>query len=199
MESHLRIDGPISMLPDLIGHLKKKSTGYIIGHETSKKSKKEHFHVHMEHKLTRDTIRRYFRKQYPKSKQMGLYIGEIKKTTQANIDYCIKNKMVHCSDEQVFEDKLKQSKINIEKFNRQKNMSLIEKACEHIYDKLSHKSESKSYLLDKPDIILHTLKWFKENKLTYPTKAWMHKFYVHILMENDLEEAAVSEYMFVKM
>ena len=195
----MRIDGPISMKESLIQHLNKYSSAYIIGHEISKKSKKEHFHVHLEHKAHRDTIRRYLRKVYPESKQMGLYIAAITSTTQENIDYCIKGKKVHCSDEQVFADRLKTAAINIAKFNRQKGMTLIQKATEYITNTLSHKSGSTAYLLDKGDILLHTLKWFKQEKLTYPTRQWMHKFYVHLLMENDLAEAAVLEYTFVKL
>jgi len=195
----MRIDGPISMLKSLVEHLKKKSSAYVIGHEVSKKSKKEHYHIHVEHKITRDTLRRYFRKQFPNSKQMGLYIGEIKTNTQKNIDYCIKGKKVHCSDEQAFEAYLKQSAINIEKFNRQKGMTLIQKATEYITNTLSHTTDSNAYLLDKGNILLHTLKWFKQEKLTYPTRQWMHKFYVHILMENELAEQAVLEYTFVKL
>eukprot|EP01046_Picozoa_sp_COSAG06_P056157 COSAG06_NODE_10537_length_1663_cov_804.770460_3_plen_97_part_01 len=97
MQSHLRIDGPISMKKELIQHLNKYSSAYIVGHEVSKKSKKEHYHVHIEHKAHRDTIRRYFRKVYPESKQMGLYIKALTGTSQENIDYCIKGKKVHCS------------------------------------------------------------------------------------------------------
>jgi len=196
MESHLRIDGPISNLPELIKNLKNISSTFIIGHELKKVSKEPHFHVHLEHKIARDNVRKKFRIYYPKSKQMGLYVSHIKKTTQKNITYCIKNKMVH--NENISLDLINIAKKEIIKFNREKGMTLIQKCAKHIYDVNEQiPGTTKSYLLSKYEIVLQTLKWFKKEKLSYPAKAWLHKFYVHLLMENGLEEAAVHEYMHV--
>jgi len=194
MESHLRIDGPISELKTLIINLKKISSVFIIGHELKKVSKVPHYHVHFEHKIARDTVRRKFRKAYPNSKQMGLYVSEIKKDAQTNITYCIKTKMVH--NQGVPLEMINIAKEKIIKYNSQKGMTLIQKCAEHIYSiNEDTPAVTKSYLIDKYRIVLQTLKWFKQEKLSYPAKAWLHKFYVHLLMENDLEEAAVHEYM----
>lgn len=195
--SHVRIDGPISLFCEIEKVLSKWTTAWVCGHELSKKSKKPHFHIHIEHEKHTDTIRRAFRRVLPMLERTQLTVSKMRETVKKNIMYCIKNtlhKKFNISDQLITE-----AQQGVHKFKRQKNMRLTEKCVEHITDKLLKDfGDNVEKLIEKiklkRPIIQIALYWFKELGLSYPLKSWMDKMYIQLLMSFDLIDTAVDFY-----
>jgi len=195
--SHVRIDGPISLFSEIEKVLSKWTTAWVCGHELSKKSKKPHFHIHIEHEKHTDTIRRAFRRVLPMLKRTQLSVSKMRDTVKKNIMYCIKNhlhKKCNISDDLILE-----AREGIKTFNRQKGMRLTEKCVEHITEELlsvfgdNVENLVMNIKLKRP-IIQIALYWFKELGLSYPLKSWMDKMYIQLLMSFDLIDTAVDFY-----
>lgn len=198
--SHVRIDGPISIFTEIEKVLTKYAVAYVCGHELSKKSKKPHFHIHVEHSKHRDNMRRTFRRVLPMLSRTQLTVSAMRETVNKNIMYCIKNHL-HKSFN-VSEEVISEAMKGVVKFNRQKGMRLTEKCVEHIGEELFQiygKKDSgvENMIMNiklKRPVISIALCWFKDQSLSYPTKTWMDKMYIQLLMEFDLLETAIDYY-----
>jgi len=198
--SHVRIDGPISIFSEIEKVLTKYAVAYVCGHELSKKSKKPHFHIHVEHSKHRDNVRRAFRRVLPMLSRTQLTVSAMRETVKKNIMYCIKNHLHKCF--KVSLELINEAKEGIVKFNRQKGMRLTEKCVEHIGEKLisifgQKESGIENMIMNiklKRPVISIALCWFKEQGLSYPLKSWMDKMYIQLLMDFDLLETAIDFY-----
>ncbi len=194
--SHIRIDGPISIFSEIETVLDKYASAYVCGHELSKKSKKPHFHIHMEHSKHIDSVRRAYRRVLPMLSRTQLTVSKMRETVKKNITYCIKNnlhKSFNISDEL-----LDAAKLDIAKFKRQKGMRLTEKCVEYIGEVLLKKfPDAENMIMQvklKRPVIKIALKWFQMECLSYPIKSWMDKMYIQLLMDFDLIEDAIDYY-----
>ncbi len=194
--SHIRIDGSISIFSEIEKVLVKYATSYVCGHELSKKSKKPHFHIHIEHSKHIDSVRRAFRRVLPMLSRTQLTVSKMRETVKKNITYCIKNnlhKSFNISDEL-----LDAAKLDIAKFKRQKGMRLTQKCVEHIGEVLLKKfPDIENMIMQiklKRPVIKIALNWFQEECLSYPIKSWMDKMYIQLLMNFDLIEDAIDYY-----
>jgi len=197
--SHFRLDGPLDLLPTVLPVVTKYCTGYVVGHERSKgKSKKLHFHMHLEHKIHIDNLRKAFRKVLPLGK---LTLSKMRSFCAKNIAYCIKNNLIqfHGIEPEV----IAEAKLIVQKFKKEKGWTLIKKCRVYTEELLSAKylTEGKEkpdvYLQkisDKRVIIKHALEFFKARELSYPLRSWMDKLYIEILMENGFQELAIDYY-----
>lgn len=197
--SHFRLDGPLDLLPRVLPLLTKYCSGYVVGHERSKgKSKKLHFHMHLEHTIHIDTFRKKFRKALPLGK---FALSKMRSFCAKNIAYCIKGSLV--ASEGIEPEVIAEAKLITKRIKKEKGWTLVKKCRLYIEEVLSakyladDKEQPDVYLekiSDKRVIIKHALDFFKARELSYPLRTWMDKLYIEILMENGFENIAINYY-----
>ena len=199
--SHFRLDGPLDLLPRVHPLLTKYCSGYVVGHERSKgKAKKLHFHMHLEHKIHIDNLRKAFRKVLPKE-EFKFALSNMRSFCAKNIAYCIKGSLV--TFEGIEPEVIAEAKLITKKIKKEKGWTLVKKCRLYIEEVLSakylagDKEQPDVYLekiSDKRVIIKHALDFFKARELSYPLRSWMDKLYIEILMENGYENLAINYY-----
>lgn len=194
--SHVRIDGPKSLYDKILPVLKHYAVACVTGFEFSKKSKKPHFHIHMEHKQTICSVRKGFRRMLPDLARTQLTVSAMRSTVVKNVMYCIKN--LDYWNRGIPQETIDEALAGIKKYKRQKGMRLTEKCVEEISEKLEKTFTDVEDLhmkikLKRPVIKL-ALEWFKNEDLNYPLKSWMDKMYIQLLMHFDLVEDAIDYY-----
>jgi len=196
--SHYRLDGPLSLYEKIEPVLKKYCSGYVVGHEKSKRSKKLHFHIHCEHTCHIDTLRKKFRKVLPLGK---MALSKMRTFVAKNIAYCIKN-LLHCFHG-IDPEPLEEAKRIVKTFKKQKGWRLTKKCRVYVEESLQKLyldvkvPDPNKYLdkiKDKRHIIKLALNFFTEQGLSYPLRSWMNKMYIELLIENDCMEMAIDYY-----
>ena len=195
--SHFRLDGPLDLLPRVHPLLTKYCSGYVVGHERSKgKSKKLHFHMHLEHNIHIDNLRKKFRKVLPKE-DYKFALSQMRSFCAKNIAYCIKGSLV--ASEGIEPEVIAEAKLITTRIKKEKGWTLVKKCRLYTESVLFEecKEQPDVYLekiSDKRVIIKHALDFFKARELSYPLRTWMDKLYIEILMENGFENIAINYY-----
>jgi len=184
--SQLRIDLPLEQQPILIKHLKKYSSTWLIGHETSKKSKKSHFHIHFQHKKHIDTVRRYFRKQYSELSQMGFYLKHIKTTNAKSMAYVIKDG--NYTQSGITEEELTEATEIVKTYQQEENLRTLR---EKIIYRLNEHPDNKQWFVNT-EVMLAILIIFKKKNLSYPSQSWIKQCIVSYWMQDPTRTLAIQ-------
>lgn len=183
----IRIDAPLTASAEIVAVHQKKNFDpsyiFIVSHEISDKVRKSHFHsiLYIEDTNKVDALRKrvkrafkltnseqYCIKQIPNEEEQFKYIAYIMK--QLNI--------IHKSG--ITDEYYNLALARVNKIETEKKLSLVDKVFNHL-------EKYKFDPLDDFSFLQAVLIYFKDNKLTYPSRNWMNALRVKFFMETKTE------------
>jgi hypothetical protein len=183
----IRIDAPLSVSAEIVAVQQKKdfdpSSIFIVAHEISDKEKKSHFHsiLKIEDINKVESLRKRIKRAFKLQKASEYSIKRLPNEEEEfkYIAYIMKqNNIVHKSG---ISDELYQLALDrVSKIETEKHISLVDKVFNHL-------ENSKFDPLDDYSFLQAVMKYFTENKLTYPSRNWMNSLRVKFFVETKKE------------